>query len=91
MNIRKLRWRFYKKTGGPRGWGNRCKEYCAGCILCELYRIYDNTGRFPTGEEARIAANTSAKHEFTYEIAKQVRVGEITFEEGQRRIKAEFP
>lgn len=51
MNVRRLRWRFYKKRGGPRGLGYRCKDYCAGCIVCESYRYLDQHGRFPTFEE----------------------------------------
>lgn len=54
--VRKLRWRFYRKTGGPRGIGNRCKLY-AGCIVCESYRIYDATGRFPSFDEASDATD----------------------------------
>lgn len=51
MKVRQLRWRFYRKTGGPRGWGNRCNDYGPGCILCEMYRFLDNHGRFPTEAE----------------------------------------
>lgn len=46
--IRTLRNRFYKKKGGPRGWGNRCSEYCAGCIVCESYKFKDEHGYFPS-------------------------------------------
>jgi hypothetical protein len=53
MKVRKLRWRFYKKRGGPRQIGNRCKDYEPGCIVCDAYRVYDQTGRFPTFEELR--------------------------------------
>lgn len=51
MNIRRLRWRFYKKTGGPRGWGNRCSDYGPGCALCERYRFMDDFGRWPTKDD----------------------------------------
>jgi hypothetical protein len=53
MSVRRLRRRFYRKTGGPRGIGNRCKDYGPGCIVCESYRHLDQHGRFPTFEEAR--------------------------------------
>jgi hypothetical protein len=51
MKLRKLRWRFYKKTGGPRGWGNRCPDYGPGCPRCEMYRFHKDHGRFPTEVE----------------------------------------
>lgn len=50
MKLRKLRWRFYRKTGGPRGIGLR-HPYEAGCIGCESYRFLDQHGRFPTFDE----------------------------------------
>lgn len=53
MKLRNLRWRFYRKTGGPRGIGSRCTAYFAGCIVCESYRYLDEHGRFPTWEQAR--------------------------------------
>jgi hypothetical protein len=53
MKVTKLRWRFYRKTGGPRGWGNRCKDYGPGCMRCEMYRYLDEHGRFPTWDQAR--------------------------------------
>jgi hypothetical protein len=53
MKIRKLRGRVYRKKGGPRGLGNRCKEYYEGCIVCDSYKVYDETGRFPSYEELR--------------------------------------
>jgi hypothetical protein len=57
MKVRQLRWRFYKKTGGPRGWGNRCKDYGPGCLLCEMYRYLDAYGRFPSFEEVSRISN----------------------------------
>lgn len=51
MKVRSLKWRFYRKTGGPRGWGLRCKVYAPGCLLCEFYRYFDESGRFPTVDE----------------------------------------
>lgn len=53
MKVRKLRSRFYKKAGGPRGIGNRCSDYGAGCIVCESYKYFDERGRFPTFDEIR--------------------------------------
>ena len=47
MNCRRLRGRFYRKAGGGRMFGHRCKDYCAGCIVCDGYRFLDETGRFP--------------------------------------------
>lgn len=51
MNVRKLRWRFYKKKGGGRNIGLRCKDYCSGCIVCESWKFRDEHGRFPSYEE----------------------------------------
>lgn len=57
--VRRLRWRFYRKTGGPRGWGNRCPDYGPGCPLCERYRFLDEFGRFPMkDDEPELAART---------------------------------
>lgn len=54
MKVRRLRWRFYRKTGGCRQVGHRCKDYCAGCIVCDFYRFLDERGRFPYSfDEAR--------------------------------------
>lgn len=53
MKLKRLRWRFYRKTGGPRGIGNRCKDYGPGCLVCESYRFYDQHGRFPSFDEVR--------------------------------------
>lgn len=39
----------FKKTK-KKAWsniGNRCKEYSAGCAVCEAYRYLDLHGRFP--------------------------------------------
>ena len=51
MKVRRLRWRFYRKTGGPRGVGLRCKDYGPGCMICESYRFFDEHGRFPSFDE----------------------------------------
>lgn len=50
MTLRKLRYRFYRKTGGPR-MGNRCNDFAAGCLVCESYRFLDLHGRFPSFDE----------------------------------------
>lgn len=60
MSIRRLRWRFYRKTGGPRGVGNRCKDYAPGCIGCESYRFLNCFGRFPSFDE--VVAISDAIH-----------------------------
>lgn len=52
MKLRSLKWRFYRKTGGPRELGHRCKDFCGGCIVCESYRYLDQHGGFPSFEEA---------------------------------------
>jgi hypothetical protein len=52
MKVRRLRWRFYRKTGGPRNIGLCCKDYGPGCIVCESYRYLHRHGRFPSFEEA---------------------------------------
>lgn len=52
MKVRKNRWRFYRKAGGPRQIGNRCKVYGQGCIVCETYKLFDRNGKFPSYEEA---------------------------------------
>lgn len=62
MKVRKNRWRFYRKTGGPRQIGNRCKMYGAGCIVCEAYRLYDATGTFPTFDVAHYACREVMKN-----------------------------
>jgi hypothetical protein len=51
MNLRLHKRRAYDKRGMQ--WGKRCSEYFAGCICCEAWRFYDETGRFPTFDEAR--------------------------------------
>lgn len=61
MNTRRLRGRFYRKTGGPRGIGGRCKVYCAGCIVCESYRYLERHGRFPTFEEVGPIADEESR------------------------------
>ena len=48
MKVRKLKWRFYRKQGGPRGWGNRCKLYAQGCPCCDAYMFFYQHGRFPS-------------------------------------------
>jgi hypothetical protein len=80
MKVRKLRNRFYRKTGGPRGWGNRCKEYGPGCSLCEMYRFLDDHGRFPTeGERYAYIAEASQSfpviHEETQADARAIVAG----------------
>ena len=47
MKLRKLRGRAYRKKGGGPNLGNRCKDYAAGCAVCEGWRFKDATGRFP--------------------------------------------
>lgn len=47
MKVRDLRGRFYRKAGGGRNIGLRCKVYCAGCIVCDSFRFLDERGRFP--------------------------------------------
>jgi hypothetical protein len=47
VKVRLLRKRFYRKSGGARQIGRRCKDYCAGCIVCDSYRMLDEIGRFP--------------------------------------------
>lgn len=61
--IRQLRWRFYRKTGGPREIGHRCKDYCPGCIVCECYRYLDQHGRFPSFDEVRPICEAEARKE----------------------------
>jgi hypothetical protein len=51
VKVRHLRWRFYRKAGGPRGIGNRCGDYGPGCIVCESYRFLSRYGRFPSFDE----------------------------------------
>lgn len=53
MKVRNIRWRFYRKAGGPREIGNRCKEYAEGCIICDAWKFYDERGRFPSFDEVR--------------------------------------
>ena len=31
--------------------GNRCKEYCEGCAICEAYTYLDTYGKFPDTPE----------------------------------------
>ena len=62
MKVQRLRRRFYRKTGGPRQIGHRCREYFPGCIVCESYRFLDQHGRFPTFDEVTpICDEESAK------------------------------
>ena len=74
MKVRKLKWRFSKKKGGPRGWGIRCKDYFPGCSCCEFYRYYDENGRFPTSDEV---------HEITSEINKREHEAWLLTDEGK--------
>lgn len=44
----------FKRTK-KKAWSNfglRCKDYCAGCIICEAYRHLDQFGGFPESYEA---------------------------------------
>lgn len=63
MKVKKQRWRFYKKKGGGRGIGLRCKEYSPGCICCESYKFYDEHGRFPTLDEVFPIAEEASRIE----------------------------
>lgn len=47
MKVRHLKRRSYRKTGGGPNFGLRCKDYCAGCLLCDSFRFLDENGRFP--------------------------------------------
>lgn len=51
MNMRRLkRIRYTNRSteGFLRGFkAKRCRSYCAGCPVCEYWRFYDATGRFP--------------------------------------------
>lgn len=49
MKLRKMRRRANQKRGF--GWGKRCSEYFAGCIICEAWRYYDNNQRWPSFDE----------------------------------------
>jgi hypothetical protein len=50
MNQRQRKRATYHARG--RWVGKRCPEYFAGCINCEVWRFYDETGRFPSFAEA---------------------------------------
>lgn len=63
MNIRQLRHRFYRKTGGPRQIGHRCKDYFPGCIVCERYRFLDQHGRFPSFDEVAPICDEESRKE----------------------------
>lgn len=72
MNARRLRKRFYRKSGGPRAIGLRCKVYCAGCIVCDSYRFLDERGRFPyTFDEAAEFSDACVRAEAEAERAAQ--------------------
>ena len=71
MKVRLLRWRYYKKTGGPRGWGNRCPDYGPGCHRCEMYRFLADHGRFPTWDE-RVAYVDDAHERDEAEYQKRI-------------------
>ena len=47
MNLRKLRRRVYRKSGGGPNIGNRCKDFEPGCIICQSWKFKDDFGRFP--------------------------------------------
>lgn len=55
MNIRKLQRRanWHPRWGARHPWGARCSTYAPGCICCEVWRRYYETGRFPSWEEIR--------------------------------------
>lgn len=63
MKIRKLRWHYYRKQGGPKGIENRCKEYATGCLICACWKFYDENGRFPTWFEASEANHKAMSDE----------------------------
>jgi hypothetical protein len=48
--------------------GKRCPEYFAGCINCEVWRFYDETGRFPTFGEAHERCHAAMREETVEEI-----------------------
>ena len=81
MEVRKLRKRFYKKTGGPKGIGNRCKEYVEGCIVCESYRYFDQHGRFPLFDEVSQIIDEINK------VESQKHVAWTKTEDGQRWVE----
>lgn len=49
MKLRKMRRRANQKRGF--GYGKRCPDYYAGCMICEAWRYYDNNQRWPGFEE----------------------------------------
>jgi hypothetical protein len=58
-----------------RYWGKRCPDYCAGCICCEAWKFYDETGRFPTFDEAHAICeeiNNALKERLCAAIASSV-------------------
>lgn len=61
MKLRTIRRRRLTKRG--RYWGKRCSEYCAGCIRCEAWKFYDESGRFPTFDEAAEARDAAVARE----------------------------
>lgn len=64
MKVRNQRWRFYKKRGGPRGIGHRCKgEQYLGCIVCASYDYLDKHGKFPDFETAHAITMQTLKEE----------------------------
>lgn len=51
--------------------GNRCRGgYYAGCIICESYKIKDETGRFPSFDEAY--KQTGPIYEFDSELTSSL-------------------
>jgi hypothetical protein len=63
MKVKSLRQRFYRKTGGPRQIGHRCKAHFPGCIVCESYRFLDEHGRFPTFDEVAPICDEESRKE----------------------------
>lgn len=65
MKVRKQRWRFYRKKGGPyRSIGLRCKgeqEPC--CIVCASYAYLELHGRFPSFDTARAMTQEAMQQE----------------------------
>lgn len=49
MKLRKMRRRANQKRGF--GYGKRCSEYFAGCIVCEAWRYYDTNQRWPSFDQ----------------------------------------
>lgn len=78
-SVRRLRSRFYKKRGGPRGIGNCCSDYCAGCIVCESYKYLREHGRFPSFKEVNPICREAMRieHEARLAAKSEPRVGAL--------------